>query len=411
LEFCPHDSFEIDSRTGVRVATRIRYKPWFLAALPTQTWSVEHLGAPWDWKPALDTGSLLDIARASARLAEKLDRPVVTMWFAGILPHSGHPRLLPWRSLTADSPIQIGSAVGSHFKSSPLVVRNRRDLLSLKQNVVRASSVVLRPDGPHLRDESFLKQLGAAVKSQNLRIDLEGSPLSHAFYVLQRTGAQVACVDPINPRSVRQRFQKLVRDRIPVQIRRYGEYAETIKLPSDELLDVLKTKVVEEALEVLGTNSIQALRIEMADVYEVLRALCRAIKQPTRSLEKDAARKRRKLGGFGTGIVLVETEDTPLVALQADSELFGRSKSKVATALPNTVVAAGRRPRTQHDRLIVPLIPASPSRLRGPTRIHLRQLGLLVTISYKEKTAEIVFERESPYVNPAQLRLPLDLDT
>ncbi len=135
---------------------------------------------------------------------------------------------------------------------------------------MQASSVVLRPDGPHLRDESFLKQLGAAVSSQGLRIDLEGSPLSHAFYVLQRTGARVACVDPINPKSVRQKFQKLVRDRIPVQIRRRGEHAEVLKVPSDELLDVLKTKVVEESLEVLGTNSIDALRAEMADVYEVL---------------------------------------------------------------------------------------------------------------------------------------------
>lgn len=409
LEFCPHDSFEVDSRTGSRVATRIRYKPLFLAALPSESWSVEHLGAPWDWKPALDSSSLREIAKASFRLADELQKPVVTMWFVGVLPHSGHPKLLPWRSLTADAPMQIGSAVGSHFKSSPLVVRNKGDLARVKENPTRASSVILRPDGPHLRDESFLKELGNLVKSHDLRIDLEGSPLSHAFYVLQRTGAQVACVDPINPKSVRQKFQKLVRDRIPIQIRRGGEHAETIKLPGDVLLDVLKTKVVEEALEVLGTNSVESLRVEMADVYEVLRALCRAIKQPASSLERDAARKRRKLGGFGTGIVLVETEDTPLVAVRADSELFGGSKSKTATPVPKSVVAAGRKPRAQQDRIIVPLIPAAPGRIRGPVRIHLRQLGLTLSVSYTEKTAQIVFERPSPYVDPAQLNLPLDV--
>ena len=408
LEFCPHDSFEVDSRTGASVATRIRYKPTFLAALPSEKWSVEPLSAPWDWKPALDHTSLRNIARDSARLAEKLQKPVVTMWFAGVLPNSGHPKLLPWRSLPGDAPSQIGSAVGSHFKSRPLVVRNKNDLALLKKNKMYASSVVLRPDGPHLRDEMFLKQLGAAVSAQGLRIDLEGSPLSHAFYVLQRTGAQVACVDPINPKSVRQKFQKLVRDRIPVQIRRRGERAEVLKVPSDELLDVLKTKVVEESLEVLATNSTDALRAEMADVYEVLRALCRAIKQPTSKLEEDAARKRRKVGGFGTGIVLVETEDTPLVAVRSDYELFGRSKSKMASLLPKSVVVAGRRPKTQHDRIIVPLIPAAPGRLRGPIRIYLRQLGLALKISYGEKAVEIIFEKESPYINLAQLSLPLD---
>jgi predicted house-cleaning noncanonical NTP pyrophosphatase (MazG superfamily) len=406
LEFCPHDSFEVNSRSGAKVATRIRYKPKFLAVLPCEKWSVEQLAPPWDWRPALDESSLRDIARASVRLASKMGKPVVTMWFAGVRADSGHPKLLPWRSLLGDAPIQVGSAVGSHFKFRPFLVRNRRDLERLNENPTQASSIVLRPDGPHLRDESFLKQLGDTVRSRGLRIDLEGSPLSHAFYVLQRTGAQVACVDPINPKSVRQKFQKLVRDRIPVQIRRRGERVETLKLPTDELMDVLKTKVVEEALEVLGATSVEALRAEMADVYEVLRALCRAIKQPMNRLEKDAARKRRKLGGFGTGIILVEAEDTPLVAVRADSELFGPTKTRVASTLPKSVVAAGRRPKTQHDRLIVPLIPAVPDRFRGPIRLQLRQLGLALKVSYGEKAVEIIFEKEGSYIDRAQLSIP-----
>lgn len=409
LEFCPHDSFEIDSRTGARLATRIRYKPNFLAVLPSEKWSVEQLGPPYDWEPALDNNALREIARGSAGLAKKLGKPVVTMWFARVLPESGHPRLLPWRSLPGDAPTHVGSAVGSHFRSRPILIKNRRDLLLLKRSPSAASSVILRPDGPHLRDELFLKQLGETVTTRGLRIDLEGSPLSHAFYVLQRTGANVACVDPISLKSVRQKFQKLVRDRIPVQIRRGGESAETFSVPSDELLDVLKTKLVEEALEVLGASSIESVRAEMADVYEVLRALCRANRQPTSVLEQDAARKRRKVGGFGAGIMLVETEDTPLVAVRGDSDLFDRSKSKIARPVPKSVVAAGRRLKTQHDRIIVPLIPAAPSRLRGPARVHIRQLGLTARVSYGEKTVEVVFEREGPYIDPAQLKLPLEV--
>lgn len=106
------------------------------------------------------------------------------MWFANVSSESGHPGLLPWRSLPGDAPTQIGSAVGSHFRSNPIVVKNKDDLGLVKKNAMQASSVILRPDGPHLRDEAFLEQLGNAVNARGLRIDLEGSPLSHAFYVL-----------------------------------------------------------------------------------------------------------------------------------------------------------------------------------------------------------------------------------
>jgi len=182
---------------------------------------------------------------------------------------------------------------------------------------------------------------------------------------------------------------------------------ETLKVPNDELLDVLKTKLVEEALEVLGTGSAEALRAEMADVYEVLRALCKANKMPITAVVEDASRKRKRLGGFGTGIVLLETEDNPLVAVRVDSDLFQKGKSRVARPVPKSVVAAGRRLKAQHDRVLVPLIPSVPSRMRGPIRIQIRHLNLTLTVSYKEKAVEITFEKEGPFVNPAQLALPL----
>lgn len=403
LEFCSHDSFEVDARNGAQLARRVRYKASFLEALRTGKWRVSPLGSPWDWKSSLDDSTLKEIAKSSSDLAKRLGRPVVIMWFAAIPPGSGHPRLIPWRYTTEDAPKHIDSAVQWHFRTQPFYVRNPEDIEQLRRTTLPISSVVLRPDGPHLRDESFLRELGGAVQERGLRIDLEGSPLSHAYYILRRTGAAVACVDPINPRVVRQKFEKLVRDRIPVQIRSHGERVETLNLHESELLDVLKAKLVEEALEVLSSKSPEQLQEEMADVYEVLRALARSARCSPEQVQRAAARKRSKVGGFGKGIVLVETEDTPLIAVKTEDGLFGLKQASTYSGSPRSAVAARRRPNAQHDKIIVPLIPSVPSRLRGPARVALRHLGLSFSISYTEKFVEIVLEKDRPRVDSAQM--------
>jgi hypothetical protein len=144
----------------------------------------------------------------------------------------------------------------------------------------------------------------------------------------------------------------------------------------------------------------------MADVMEVLRALCTATRGSLANLQKLAAKKRRRVGGFGKGIVLVETEEAPLIEVKVHPGLFGPRGSKSSTGIAKSVVAAGRRPKTQHDRIIVPLIPSAPSQLRGPARIYFRQLGLSFKVLYKEKTIEIVLERETHPVDANQLSLP-----
>lgn len=402
LDFCPHDSFEVNARTGAVVGKRIRYKPNFLAALADGRWEVGALGAPWDWRQSLDDKTLRSIASASTRLAKAVNKSVVVMWFAGVPVGSGHPELVPWRFIIQEAPSHVESAAIWRFKAQPFYIRNRGDFDSLRDSVQSTSSVVLRPDGPHLRSESFLADLGQVVKEHGLRIDLEGSPLSHAYYVLRRTGASVACVDPINPKAVRLKFEKLVRDRIPLHIQKHGERVQAVNIAPAELIDVLKAKALEESFEMLWASSSESLHEEMADVIEVLRALCRATGSSLQELQTRAARKRKKVGGFGKGIVLVETEETPLIQVRTQDQLFESPPNRVYDSR-RAIVAAGRRPKTKHDRIIIPLIPSVPSRLRGPATIHLRQLALSFKVWYREKSIEIVLEREAKPVNTAQL--------
>jgi predicted house-cleaning noncanonical NTP pyrophosphatase (MazG superfamily) len=407
LEFCSHDSFDVDTRNGSIVGRKIRYKPTFLAATPDGSWKSTLLGPPWDWKPSLDDNTAREIAVLSKKLAADLDETIVIMWFARIPKGTGHPSLIPWRYTAEGEPRQVESIIGDYFLSTPFFVRNSEDLDRLQERLEPVSSVVLKPDGPHLRNKDFLERLGATVKNKGLRIDLEGSPLSHTFYVLKRTGAHIACVDPIKGRNVRRKFAKLVRDKIPVRIQTQGEKVFAVNLPEAELLDVLKAKVVEEAMEVLSAHSADSLQEEMADVLEVLIALCRVGGSSLRKLEKLAAKKRRRVGGFGKGLMLVQTEDVPLLEVRSGNGLFNPGRVREARDSYQAIVAAGRRLKTRHDRIIIPLVPSVPNRLRGPSRIYFRNPDLEFEVWYREKSVEVILVRaKSDY--STQLMLPFD---
>ncbi len=407
LEFCSHDSFDVDVRNRSIVAKKIRYKPTFLAATPDGSWKARPLGPPWDWRPSLDDSTVREIATLSKRLAAALKETIVIMWFAGIPTGAGHPSLIPWRFTAEGEPRQVDSTIGEYFISKPYYVRNSEDLDRLKEQSEPISSVLIKPDGPHLRDKSFLERLGTTVRSKELRIDLEGSPLSHTYYVLKRTGANVACVDPIKSRNVRSRFAKLVRDKIPVRIQTQGEKVVAISLPKGELLDVLKAKVVEEAMEVLSAPSVESLQEEMADVLEVLIALCRVGSSSLKKLEKLAAQKRRKVGGFGKGLMLVQTEDLPLLEVRTGNGLFNVGRIRQARGSHQAIVAAGRRLKTRRDRIIIPLIPSVPNRLRGPSRIYFRNPDLEFEVWYREKSVEVILVGAKSDFS-TQLTLPFD---
>ena len=143
----------------------------------------------------------------------------------------------------------------------------------------------------------------------------------------------------------------------------------------------------------------------MADVLEVLIALCRIRGGSLEKLERIAARKRRKVGGFSEGIMLVETEETPLFEVQSGDGLFNTGSVK-RTRDYQSIVAAGRRLKTRRDRIIIPLIPPVPDRLRGPSRIYFRNPDLEFEVWYREKSVEVILVREGSGTSSEQLAFP-----
>ena len=88
-----------------------------------------------------------------------------------------------------------------------------------------------------------------------LTILLDGTQLTHTYYQLKSTGANVVCsnVDELTYSDTLE-FNKLVRDKIPEKIISNGEHVRC-SIVSRPLLDrLLLEKLLEEAYEVYDAN-------------------------------------------------------------------------------------------------------------------------------------------------------------
>ena|SRR5260370_12071141 len=101
-----------------------------------------------------------------------------------------------------------------------------------------------------------------------------------------------------------QRYNKLVRDKIPEIIRAKGERSVTRILADDEYLREFIKKLDEEAAEFKAENNIE----ELADIQEVILALADVIASRTK-LEKVRLNKAESRGIFRQKIFLEGVEN------------------------------------------------------------------------------------------------------
>jgi predicted house-cleaning noncanonical NTP pyrophosphatase (MazG superfamily) len=107
--------------------------------------------------------------------------------------------------------------------------------------------------------------------------------------------------------SVRQEYNKLVRDQIPDLIQESGYECDTVQLSEEEYQQALRDKLIEEAQEA-ATASPEQLGSELADLLDVIDALIESagISQETILLERD--QKRATKGSFTKKIKLLWVE-------------------------------------------------------------------------------------------------------
>lgn len=97
---------------------------------------------------------------------------------------------------------------------------------------------------------------------------------------------------------------KLVRDKIPEIIAKSGKEAATRVLSYGDYLEALDTKLNEEVAEYQADKSLE----EMADILEVLQAICIARGHSLQDLESLRAQKASERGSFADRIFLEYVE-------------------------------------------------------------------------------------------------------
>lgn len=101
-------------------------------------------------------------------------------------------------------------------------------------------------------------------------------------------------------------YNKLVRDRIPEIMTEKGKQFEIQTLSSNTDFEaLLLQKVTEEAAEIRSAQSRDDLLKELADLAEVVKALCELKRIPFWEVEKLQAERRRERGGFEKRVLLL----------------------------------------------------------------------------------------------------------
>ena len=93
-------------------------------------------------------------------------------------------------------------------------------------------------------------------------------------------------------------YRKLVRDRIPEIVRADGG-TPTVKTLDDAAFEsALRVKLVEEAQEAVAAPDEPEIKKELADIYEVVQALCRLHGFSEQTILDEQKRRRDERGGF-----------------------------------------------------------------------------------------------------------------
>jgi predicted house-cleaning noncanonical NTP pyrophosphatase (MazG superfamily) len=341
LYYYSHDTFEVDtlhpnvSRIGsaerekFRYTARPHYKHHFVAPTATGEWKTQVVVEPFDWRLCIRRRQWIrQIAYQSRLIADAEGYPVSVMWFIELPKETGLPAVLPWYHEKTEQRPQTTRVYRKKFVTDrDHYVESVRDIEELEQVAELGGSNIkrirVRPkDENLLRQKDFAIRIGEIARALNAVVVLEGGLLSHTYYILKRTGAQVETIDDSPVRDVAQDFNKVVRDLIPDQIASRGERVTVSVLKGDQLVQALKTKLVEEAYEGFDANRYEAFVEELADVLEVVEALRQHVGVSKAELKRRQTQKRNARGGFEKGYVLVDTINPSIAHSQSDINDF-----------------------------------------------------------------------------------------
>lgn len=307
LQYCPYDIWEVHVPTGV-ATDYPDYKSDMLISRPDGSWEYVRVKNELARGNSIGSTEAKDIAARSTMIAERLGRACHIMWFVGCVETDGTPFNIPW-----------------YWNEAHVAERNNdraayrvfaiSDQASLKRFIAlegprTRQALALRPTELKLmRDTDFIAAVGTAAKSAEVPIILSGSTLAHAYYQLRKIGCTILTPTEKEHSRVRRTVNlgKLVRDKIPAKIAARHEVEITRKITGNLRMGFLISKLFEEALEVREAIEPAQKTEELADLFEVFRAIVKAEGVSLEAIRKAADQKKRKSGGFEEGLVLLQT--------------------------------------------------------------------------------------------------------
>ncbi|MFV0625185.1 hypothetical protein ACBY01_14395 [Sphingomonas sp. ac-8] len=391
LQYCPYDIWEVHVPTGV--ATEYPdYKSDILIPQDDGGWKYVRVKNELARNNSIGSREAKEIAARSAAIAERLGKACHIMWFVGCVEEGGLTFNIPW--YWTEAHVAERNPDRSTYREVPVGDREELRAFVSWKGARNRQALALKPkDVSLMRDMDFIKSVGLAAKEAEVPIILSGSTLAHAYYQLRKLGCTVVTPSEKEHSRVRQATSlgKLVRDKIPDKIARRHEVEITRQVPGDLMKGFLLSKLVEEALEVREATEPHQKTEELADLFEVFRALAVAEGVALEEIADVADRKKEKAGGFERGLILMQTSisrSDRRAGLDGDRGL-GEVLSQ----------------RISDDRAEVPFSFFGFMEMDQPRSIYFETLGVRVDLTLRGDRIEIHLAR-----GPEQLGLPLDAE-
>lgn len=307
LQYCPYDIWEVHVPTGV-ATDYPEYKSDMLVPKDDGGWAHARVKNEIARANSIGTSQARSLAKRSIAIAERLGRSCHIMWFVGCVDEDGQTFDLPWYWTEAhDTETNVDRTA-----YNIVTVASVADLEAFVGSVEprQRQAISLKPlDLDLMRNNGFIESVGAAAAAAGVPVILWGSTLAHAYYQLRKQGCVVVAASQKERSRIRRtaNLGKLVRDKIPGRIAQRQEHEVTKKIPPKLMQGFLLGKLLEEALEVREATNPAEKQEELADLYEVVRALARLEGLDLDQVSATAEQKRQKAGGFEEGLVLLQT--------------------------------------------------------------------------------------------------------
>ena len=307
LQYCPYDIWEVHVPTGL-ATDYPDYKSDMLISRSDGSWQYVRVKNELARGNSIRSVEAKEIAGRSKTIAERLGRACHIMWFVGCLDVHNKKFNVPWYWTEA----HVAERNNDRTTYRIITVSDRASLerFTALEGSRSRQALALRPSNLDLmRDNDFIVAVGTAAKAAVVPIILSGSTLAHAYYQLRKLDCTI--VTPSEKEHLRVRrsvdLGKLVRDKIPAKIAARHEAKVTRKITGNLRLGFLISKLLEEVLEVREATEPAQKAEEMADLFEVFRAIADVEGVSFELIRETADQKKLKSGGFDEGLVLLRT--------------------------------------------------------------------------------------------------------